>query len=116
MATASRLASSVSNVLLIVGEVVQMAALNIQHANALPAEHQRNGQFGTHGFNGIDIARILRDVADTHGMARGRRRSGNSLPDGNAQIFRQARRIADRKAMLQDTIRRSSTIRTPNNS
>ena len=47
------------NALLLGREVARVAALNIQHADAFALQHQRHSQFGTHAFNGIDVARIF---------------------------------------------------------
>ncbi len=92
-----------------------MAALDIEYANALSAEHQRHREFGLHAFDGVDVARILRDIADANRLAGRSRGAGDSLPHRNAQIFRQARRIADGEAMLRyEPV--SSIISTPKNS
>ncbi len=78
-----------------------MFALNIQHAHAAVAQHQRHGKFRANVFDGIDVARIGERIRYAHGMACRRRGAGDSLPHRNAQILRQLARIADRKAVLQ---------------
>ena len=82
-------------------KVIEALALNIQHADALSPKHQRHGQFGAHAVDGIDVPRVFGSVADSYGVARGRRSSGNSLPQRNPQIVRQIARIADRETVPQ---------------
>src|SRR5438128_6231183 len=89
--------------LLVAGEIVQVAALNIEHADAFAADHQRNSQLRAHAVNGIDVAWIFRGVADANRVAGGRSRAGDSLSQRDAQVFRQIARIADGEPVLQIT-------------
>jgi hypothetical protein len=85
--------------LLVFGEVIRVAALDVQDADGFSAEEERNGEFGLHAFDGIDVARILRNVADADGLAGRDGSAGDSLPHGDTQIFGEARWIADSEAM-----------------
>ncbi len=89
--------------MLVPRKVIEVPALNIQHADTLPLQHQRHGQFRLYAVNRIDIPRILGSIADSHGVARGRRRPGNPLPHGNPQIVGQLARIADGKSVPEVT-------------
>ena len=89
------------NVLLVLGEVVRLAALDIKDTNAGAAEHEWHGQFRTNRVNGIDVARVLRHVADTDRMTSSSGGAGNSLADGHPEVLSQARRIANGKTMAQ---------------
>src|SRR5262249_49678643 len=51
--------------------------------------------------DGVDIARVFGDIADADGLPGGCGGAGDSLADGDAQIFGQARRVADGKTMLE---------------
>ena len=76
-----------------------MAALNIQHADAFALKHQGNCEFRAHAIDRIDVARVLRSIANPDGVAG---RSGgprDSLPQGDSQILRQLAGIADGEAV-----------------
>src|SRR6202030_3975900 len=87
--------------LLVFGEIIQVAALNVQDADALSTEEKRNREFGLHAFDRVDIAGILRDIADPNGLASRNRGAGDALADRNTQIFGEARRIPDGEAVSQ---------------
>src|SRR5262250_252805 len=89
--------------LLLGGEVVEVVALDVEHTDAFPLNHQGHCQLRTDAFDGIDVARIARDVADPHRMPRRRGGTGDSLTEWNAKIVRKVARIADGKAMLEST-------------
>ena len=71
------------DILLFPREVVEVAALDVKHADALPAEHQRHGKFRTDAFDRVYVAGVLRDVAYKHGVAGACGRSRDSLPYRN---------------------------------
>ena len=83
------------DILLIGGEVVEVTALDVEHAGTFAAQHEGNGEFGADAIDGIDVAGIDGDIADANGMSGGRGGAGNSLPDGDAKIFCEAGGIAD---------------------
>ncbi len=56
--------------LLVFREVIQVAALNVQDADAFSAKEKRHGELGLHTFDGVDVPGILGSVADTNGLAR----------------------------------------------
>src|SRR2546427_2284882 len=89
------------NVLLVAGEINEMAALDVQDADALAFEHQRDGQLRAHGVNGIDVSRVFGDIANADRMADGGGRAGDPLPDGDAQGFGELRRVPNGKAVLE---------------
>src|SRR6516164_6351034 len=89
--------------LLLGGEVVEVVALDVEHTDALPLNHQGHCQLRTDAVDGIDVTRIARNVADPHRMPRRRGGTGDSLADWNAKIVRKVSRIADGKAMLEST-------------
>ena len=50
-------------------------------------EQQRHGKFGTNSVDGIDVPRIVANVADEDWPPAGGRRSGNTLAHRNAPVF-----------------------------
>src|SRR5208283_760757 len=75
------------NVLLVFGEVVRLAALDIEDTNASAAEHERDSQFRADSVNGVDVAGILSDVADTNRVPGSGSGAGNALPDRNSKVL-----------------------------
>ena len=61
------------NFLLLVREVIDLRALDIEHADDLVLKDQRHGQLGAHRIDGVDVARILAHVGNANRFARGRR-------------------------------------------
>ena len=58
------------DVLLVGGKVVELVALNVKHADALPLENDGNGELRAHAVERVDVARILADVGHAHRLAR----------------------------------------------
>ena len=57
------------NALLVARKVIDLRALNIEHADRLPFHDQRNDQFGPDRVDDIDIARIFANVGHANGAA-----------------------------------------------
>ena len=89
------------DVLLVLGEVIQMLALNIEDTDNLGAKYEGNCEFGANAVDGIDVSRILGNIADANRVASAGCGTGNSLPNGNSEVFREARGIADGETMLE---------------
>jgi len=87
--------------LLLRREVIRVTALNIKHANTLAAKHQRHRELRPHIIDRVDVPRVFRRVAHTHGVPGSCRRATDPLTQRDPQIFREIARIPDRKAMLQ---------------
>ena len=89
------------DILLVASKVVQVAALDVENANALSLKHQGYGEFRAHAVDGVDVARVLCGIAHANGMACCRRSPCNSLPNWNPQIVRQLARVSDRETVLE---------------
>jgi hypothetical protein len=74
--------------LLILGEVIETPALNIERPDAFAAKHERNRQLRTHIIDSVDVARILRHVAYANRKPGARGRARNPLSDRDFEIFR----------------------------
>ena len=87
------------NFLLLVREVIDLRALDIEHADHLVLEEQRHGHFGAHRIDGIDVARIRAHVGDANGLARGRGDPGDALADRNPPVVGHFTAVADGKTV-----------------
>ena len=81
MATAAWLASSVSSSCVLLGERIQLGALQIEHADAAILDEHRDHELGPRVGNEVDVARILRDVGDEHRLLVQRRPADQPLAE-----------------------------------
>src|ERR1700752_5544867 len=89
------------NVLLVGRKVIRLAAFNIEHSDHAPGLNQRDSQFGANTIQSIEVALILRDVANADWLAGGSRGTDNSFVHGNAPVLDHFRPMPNGKAKIQ---------------
>jgi hypothetical protein len=60
--------------------------LQVDHAHQLAARGHRHRQLGADGVHGVQVARIVADVAHQHRLAARRGRSGDAFADRDRQV------------------------------
>src|ERR1700747_1174011 len=88
------------NVLLVGRKVIRLAAFNIEHADHAPALNQRDSQFRANTIQGIEVALILRDVANANRLAGGSSGTDNPFVHWNAPVLDHFRPMPDGKAKI----------------
>ena len=67
--------------LLVAREVIDLRALDVEHADRLPFHDQGNHQLGPDRIDDVDVPGIFADIGHANRAARGRGRARDSLPD-----------------------------------
>ena len=86
--------------MLVAGEIVGVAALNIEDTDTFALEHEGYGEFGANIFDGVDVAFVFGSVADADRVSGGGGSAGDSLAHGDAQILGEVVGIANGEAVL----------------
>src|SRR6266576_5089688 len=79
-------------------ESAGLARLDVDHSDHSVLGDQRNGQLRTYVWDALDVAGILTNVIDQHGLTRLRGDASDALADFDPAAFSEFGRIADLKA------------------
>jgi hypothetical protein len=71
----------------LLGERVELGALQIEHTEAAILDEHRDHELGSRVVNEIDVARILGDVGDEHGLLVQGRPSDQALTESHVLGF-----------------------------
>src|SRR5258706_5307572 len=89
----------------VLGEIIRLRALEIQHAHHAPLVNQGDRKFGSRFGIHHEVARILRDVRNTNGLPRRNRCADNAFIGSDAQLSLRALAIFHVQAMAKHVSR-----------